>query len=294
MTSIVNKSISKNIQESSKSFIDPAGRELRIIEDIQTLSMAEELGCTVHEIYVESLRQGIYPYRYVRNLKVITANEQLRLAESSVVVVGAGGLGGEVLILLSRLGIGHLLVVDHDVFDETNLNRQALSRNNNLGSLKAEEAIKELKSINPGVKVTSYPEKINRSNSIKILKGSDVIVDALDNTFDRFVLEAAAKNLGIPLVHGAVAGFEGHLMTIFPKDRGLELIYGKGPIPRVIKSAPESILGIPALTPAIIASFQVMEVLKIILGRGAVIRNHLFYLDLEAGLIDTFSFDESS
>ena len=119
-----------------------------------------------------------------------------------------------------------------------------------------------------------------------------MVGDCLDNVPDRFLLERASKKLRIPLVHGALAGFEGQLMTIFPDDPGLKNIYGKAEVGASVNSSksPESVLGVPAPTPSLIATLQVMEVLKIILKRGRIFRNILLHVDLEAGQMNEFSF----
>ena len=128
--------------------------------------------------------------------------------------------------------------------------------------------------------MTAFHARLDSSNADEILTGSDVIVDALDNVSDRFTLEDFVKNLGIPLIHGAVAGFEGQLMTIFPDDAGMENIYGKRTNSTPPEKSPVSILGVPAVTPAIIASYQVIEAVKIILKKDNILRNMLVYMDL--------------
>jgi molybdopterin/thiamine biosynthesis adenylyltransferase len=204
-------------------------------------------------------------------------------------VVGAGGLGGHVILLLARLGIGRLKVVDSDVFDESNLNRQALSSHAALGDPKAEEAVKVVGSINPGVLVSSYEMRLTVSNAPEILKDADVVVDALDNVSDRFVLEEAAHDLGIPMVHGALAGFEGQLMTIFPGDAGLSYLYGNKGAGRDKTRSPEAVLGVPTPTPCLVATLQAMEVVKIILNRGRIFRNSMVHVDLETGQMNVFT-----
>jgi molybdopterin/thiamine biosynthesis adenylyltransferase len=285
--------IDKKLRMRSRKVTDPAGREVQILEDNHAVKIASELGCTVHEIYTEALTIGIYPYRYLRNRETISAQEQLKLAESRVAVVGAGGLGGQVLLLLARIGIGQLVVIDHDVFDETNLNRQALCSTGSIGKSKSEEAVSVLASINAGVEVTSFRVKIDITNAQEILTGSDVVVDALDNVPDRRILENALKQLGIPLVHAAVAGLEGQIMTIFPPDDGLGNLYGREGEDKPAEENPEFILGVPALIPTVVATFQAMEVLKILLQRGKPFRNMMVYLDLEAGSINEFFFDNT-
>jgi molybdopterin/thiamine biosynthesis adenylyltransferase len=281
--------MNEEIQKRSRTIKDLTGRDVRILEDHTALKIAGGRHCTVREVYTEALRLGIFPYRYLRNRQAISNEEQLKLAESQVTVVGAGGLGGQVILLLGRIGIGCLVVVDQDVFDETNLNRQALSSRNVLGRSKSETAVSVINDINPGVDVMSYRIKIDPANVLDTMAGSDVVVDALDNIPDRFILERGAKKMGIPLVHGAVAGLNGQIMTIFPNDVGLENLYGTGTIRKAAAASPESVLGVPTLTPAMIATLQAMEVLKIILNRGKTFRNKMVYIDMETGQMNQFS-----
>lgn len=276
------------IRLRSMKIMDPAAREVEVLKDSEAIALADEYCCGVHEVYIVALTVGIYPYRYVRNREIISTEEQLRLAQSRVVVVGAGGLGGHVILLLARLGVGHLVVVDNDVFDETNLNRQALCSERALGRSKSEQAVKEVGSINPGVKVLPYEVKLEPHNATEILAGSNVVVDALDNVPDRLALEGATKKLGIPMVHGALAGFEGQLMTIFPEDPGLKHLYRDWRTDLDKSKSPEAVLGVPITTPSIIATLQAMEVIKIILNRGRLFRNTMLYIDLEAGQLNEF------
>jgi molybdopterin/thiamine biosynthesis adenylyltransferase len=282
--------IGKELEKGSKKILDPAGREIRVMEEDQAEKTAAKYSKSIHNIYLEALKRGISPYRYIRNQNSISIDDQLKLAESCIAVLGAGGLGGHVITLLARIGIGHLIIVDHDVFDETNLNRQSLSNRNIIGKSKSEGARSVIASINPGVEVSAYETKINTLNVEELLTGSNVVVDALDNIHDRFILQDAAIKLGIPLVHGAVAGFEGQVATIFPDDPDLEKIYGRDRTDRPKKNNPESILGVPAFAPSVIASFQAMEAIKIILGKEPTFRNKLGYIDLEKGQINKFSF----
>jgi molybdopterin/thiamine biosynthesis adenylyltransferase len=275
-------------------FTDKAARKLQVLEDEQATKTATELGLTVHDVYSAALSLGIVPYRYVRNIDAISVEEQRKLAGSRVGVVGAGGLGGQVILLLARVGIGHLIVVDHDLFDETNLNRQALCHGGSIGRPKSEQAVAAVRSINPGVEVTPHQAKIDASNAQEILDGSDVVVDALDNVPSRFALERATKALKIPLVHGAVAGFDGRMMTIFPEDPGLKNLYGSEQVKVDDAKRPEAILGVPVLTPSFIANLQAMEAVKIILERGKLFRNAMLHVDLEGGQVSVFSFKQSN
>ena len=284
------KRLHESIREKAANIMDPSGRSVKVLKDQDALAIADEYKCSVHDVYREMLKKGFYPYRYIRNLDAVSPEEQLKLAESKVAVIGAGGLGGNVILLLARVGIGTLVVVDQDVFDETNLNRQALCNANTLGMPKANAAVPAVEAVNPGVKIFPYRVKLDASNCEGILAGSDVIVDALDNVPDRFLLEGAARKLEIPLVHGTLAGFEGWIMTIFPGDPGLKNIYGANEAKQADQESPQALLGVPGVTPFLIAAFQAMEVLKILLGRGNIIRDRMIHIDLESGCLNEFFF----
>lgn len=270
---------------------DPAGRQVSVIYETRAINIAATHSCSLQDVYVNALKSEVWPSRYLRNRDSVSINDQIRLAESRVGVVGAGGLGGHVCLLLARIGVGLLRVIDHDDFDETNLNRQALSDLAKTGKSKAETAASTLGSVNPAVKVTPVIRRINEENAEDLLNGLDVVVDALDNVRTRFVIAVAARRLNIPLVHGAVAGFEGRVMTIFPEDQGFERLYGARDSLDTHTPSPEALLGVPSITPAIIAALQTMEVLKIILDRGRLLRNRMGYMDLEKCRLELFSFD---
>lgn len=281
------------LKSAAESALQPSGEEIPILREKRAAALAAQWGLPLRTVHDAAMQAGIYPMRYTRNRGSLSLEEQIGLSRAQVSVIGAGGLGGCVIELLARLGIGRLLVVDHDRFDETNLNRQALSRADNVGAFKAEEAVRAVNAINPAVEVISHTARLTEANAEAVLIGSLAAVDALDNIPDRFLLEAAAQRLAIPLVHAALAGFEGQLMTIFPHDRGLEMLYGRPPARRDHPVRPEAVLGVPTPTPALLATLQAMEVLKILTGRGQPIRNAMLHIDLETGAFDTFSFDPS-
>jgi molybdopterin/thiamine biosynthesis adenylyltransferase len=281
--------LQREIASSAEATTDPADRTVSVLKDAQATALAAAFDCRLHQVYAAALDQNIWPFRYVRNRQIISAAEQLKLAEATVAVVGAGGLGGTVILLLARMGIGHLKVVDGDVFDETNLNRQALSSVDNLGTPKVEAAVEVVAAVNPGVRLTALRETIDRQSARQIFGGVDVVVDALDNAPDRLAAAAAAREIGIPFVHGALAGFDAQVMTIFPQDTGLKLLYGEK-TQKDDPQRPEAVLGVPAITPSLVASLQAMEVLKILLQRGESLRNRLLHVDLESSRFDVFSF----
>jgi molybdopterin/thiamine biosynthesis adenylyltransferase len=290
MDSVTTAQLEKLVRDVSGQISDPAHRNVWVLEDCPARKLSERCARSMRDIYLAALNQSIWPHRYVRNRDILALEDQLKLANARVAVIGAGGLGGTVILLLARIGVGFLTVVDGDVFDETNLNRQTLSETANIGVPKAVEAAKKVRDINPAVEVSVFRHNINSANADSILAGAHVVVDALDNIPDRMTIGTAAQRIGIPLVHGALAGFDAQIMTIFPEDPGLERIYGKAQTPRNDPGRPEAILGVPAPTPSIVATIQAMEVIKILLDRGQLIRNRMLYIDLEGSRFDSFSF----
>jgi len=275
--------IQQAIEDHAEETTTLAGEKVQVLYEERAITVAGLYGLSLGEVFKQALSQDIVPYRYIRNQGIISIKDQLKLAVSRVAVVGAGGLGGNVIILLARTGIGHLVVIDADKFDETNLNRQALCVRENIGRPKAAEAVEKVKEINPAVEVIAHVGRLTSENAGEILRDVDVIVDALDNVLDRFVLERTAKELSVPMVHAGIAGFEGQLMSIFPQDPGLELVYGDPEKWQRPKRTPEVVLGVPAVTASLLATLQAMEVLKILLGKGEAMRNKILRPDLETG-----------
>jgi molybdopterin-synthase adenylyltransferase len=292
MTPIVPVDIDSEILTNAESISDSAGREVKIIREARAIELAKKHHVHLRSIYKNAFELGICPYRYIRNRDSITPADQLKLIQSRVAVIGAGGLGGYIILLLARIGIGSLKIADPEKFDETNLNRQALALANTINMHKVETARQMVESINPAVELTAYPVAINKDNAGEILKGVAVIADALDNIPDRLLLQEQAAKLKIPLVHAAVAGFEGQIATIYPDDFTLNPIYGKPGAKDLKSDSAESVLGVPALTPAFIGSLQVMEILKILLNRGNTFRKQMLYADLETGDFHQLSLEE--
>lgn len=275
------------ISSHRQSFIDPAGRKTAVLDDAAAQRAAEHAGCSLAAVYRAALALQVWPLRYIRNRDSLSAEEQYRLAEARVAVIGAGGLGGTVILLLARMGIGFLAVVDNDVFDETNLNRQFIATSAGIGKFKSEEAAAMVGQINPAVEVRSFPIPFDDQNASAILDGIEVAVDALDNVPDRMVLGKQTRTRGIPLVHAAIAGFEGRVMTLFPEDPGLEVLYGEH-TPKSDPQRPEAVLGVPTVTPALLATLQAAEVVKVLLQRGKPLRKAMLHVNLEKGGFERF------
>ncbi|WBW99746.1 HesA/MoeB/ThiF family protein [Oceanirhabdus sp. W0125-5] len=214
--------------------------------------------------------------RYKRNMNTLTEEENKKLKDFKVCVIGCGGLGGYVIEMLGRLGIGHITCVDGDVFDESNLNRQILSDEISLGMSKAEKAAQRMKIVNSIIEVTSIDEMFTEINAVETLEGNHVVVDALDCIESRLLLQNVCEELKIPLIHGAIAGWYGQVSTILPGDRTLDFIYSRKKSSRGV----EQELGNPSFTPAHIASLQVSEVVKLLLGRGEVLTKKIMFIDM--------------
>ena len=234
----------------------------------------------------ESLRElasGQMPERYLRNMGTIGTAGQLRLLQAKVAVVGAGGLGGHVIELLARQGVGHLVIIDGDSFVCHNLNRQILATEQTIGMNKALAAADRVAGVNPDVEVTAVSQMLDSSNAVKWLTGMDVIVDALDTFSSRRMLLGVAQQLRIPWVHAAIAGFTGQVATILPDDQGISVLFARR---TEADRGVEAVLGNPAATPAVAAALQSQEVVKLITGVGQPLSGQLLYFDLEYNLFE--------
>lgn len=276
--------LASEIQAQSSVAAHPSGRPCPVLAEEKAWSLSVAFQCSVRQVSVHALEQGIILKRYLRNLESMDVAEQLELVRSRVAVIGAGGLGGQVILTLARLGIGEICVVDPDVFDETNLNRQVLCTVNTLGQPKARIAAETVHDLNPSVEVIGHKQRFGQENGRHLLAGARVAVDCLDSVQDRFTLENTAKGLEIPMVHAAIDGFLAQVMTIYPQDPGLAQLYGPE------QKARRSPAGNPIFAPSVAALFQAMEVFKVILGRGNLIRKSLLFLDLEACRLDHVPF----
>lgn len=212
--------------------------------------------------------------RYVKNMSTLSQEENESLGTKRVGVIGCGGLGGYILEMLARLGVGELTAVDGDTFDTTNLNRQLFATEEVMGLSKTDIAVRRLRLVNSDVKVNPVQALLNAENAIEICRGHDVLVDALDNVHSRLLLQKTAAELDIPMVHGAIAGWYGQVTTILPGDDTLSKLYQD-----VEDRGVETELGNPSFTPALVASLQVAEVVKLLIGRGELLSGRIFYID---------------
>ncbi|MEE4241218.1 MAG: HesA/MoeB/ThiF family protein [Desulfopila sp.] len=267
----------------------PDGTPYRSLSCNHENLIAEEAECSLREVQLTALRQGIVPERYSRNQMTFSSEEQITLLRSHVAVIGQGGLGGTVTEILARLGIGMLTLVDGDIFEESNLNRQLLSTMNTLGMKKAEAGKERVQIINPAVEVRSITEFFSEKNGRTILENVHLAVDCLDTIPSRFVLEEACRRNRIPLVSAAIGGNSGQATVIYPEDVGLQRIYGNRP--STTQKGVEKKLGTPSYTATLMAAIECAEIAAILCKNSSCLRNHLLMVNIEDKSIDKISLD---
>jgi molybdopterin/thiamine biosynthesis adenylyltransferase len=279
---VVN-SVQRRVQKLAVETRGPQGEPLRTISLAHVQELATDAGLARRDVEIQALQERVLPVRYMRNLGTVGWEGQLAILQSTVGIVGAGGLGGWVIEGLARMGVGRLIVIDGDVFEENNLNRQAFCREVELGRPKAEAARQRVAEVNAAVEVVAHPVRVDEEQMVQLLQGADVLVDALDALPTRLALQRASRRLGVPMVHGAIAGYVGQVMTIFPEDVGLYGLYGGERVP---EHGIEAQWGNPAATPMMVAAWEIQEVVKLLTDRGELLRHRLLFMDSEVGTVD--------
>jgi adenylyltransferase/sulfurtransferase len=212
--------------------------------------------------------------RYDRQIMIRGIGEagQEKLKKARVVIAGSGGLGSPAAIYLAVAGIGTIRIIDHDQVELSNLNRQILHWDRDIGKRKVDSSAEKLRQLNPHVKIEPVAETISQGSIASLVAGFDAIVDAMDNLPTRFLLNKAAVDSGIPFFHGAVYGFEGRAMTVIPgKTACLKCLYrGLPPVEKF------PVIGV---TPAIIGCIQATEVIKYIAGIGELLTDRILVYD---------------
>jgi adenylyltransferase/sulfurtransferase len=197
---------------------------------------------------------------------------QEKLKNSKVFIAGAGGLGSPISIYLAVAGVGNITMVDHDIVELSNLNRQILHGDTDINRKKTESAEETLTNLNSDINVNIITETITDENVLDLVGDSDLIIDAMDNFDTRHTLNKAAFDLDIPYFHGAVSGFDGQATTIIPgKTACLNCIFPQSP--------PKSVFPIIGLTPGLIGVIQANEVVKYITGKGKLLENEILLWD---------------
>jgi len=219
------------------------------------------------------------PVRYARQIKIrgFGPEGQLKLKNSRIVVAGVGGLGCYSSLSLASAGVGRLTLIDEGFVEMSNLNRQVLYRDSDLGKAKAEVARERLSQVNPLIDIVSVGVKITGENAGDLIRGAHVVVDGMDNFPGRMILNAACFKEGMPFVYGGIHGLKGMVTTIIP---------GKTPCLACMTSgSSEATNGVPVLgsVPALIGSIQALETVKLLTGIGRPLAGKLLSFDGELG-----------
>jgi molybdopterin/thiamine biosynthesis adenylyltransferase/rhodanese-related sulfurtransferase/proteasome lid subunit RPN8/RPN11/molybdopterin converting factor small subunit len=218
--------------------------------------------------------------RYARHLSIPEVGEsgQMKLLASKVLLIGAGGLGCPAAIYLAAAGVGTLGIVDDDLVDESNLQRQILHTTDRIGTSKVESAKKTIQALNPGCNVKTYPTRLTSENVLEIFQGYDVIVDGSDNFPTRYLVNDACVKLGKPCVHGSIYRFEGQLTVFWPgKGPCYRCLYPAPPPPELAPSCADA--GVLGVLPGVIGVLEAIEAIKIIVGFGEVLTGKLVHYD---------------
>ena len=221
--------------------------------------------------------------RYARHIILPQVGEegQLKLLDSKVLVIGAGGLGSPALLYLAAAGVGTIGIIDNDVVDDSNLQRQVIHSTDRIGVLKAESAKQTIKGINPDVNVEIHAFRLDASNVNDVISQYDVIVDGTDNFDTRYIVNDAAVPLGKPVIHGSIFRFEGMVSTFVPGDGPCyRCLYPEAPPPELAPSCSEA--GVLGVLPGIVGSLQANEALKLLIGYGEPLVGRLLTFDAQS------------
>ena len=218
--------------------------------------------------------------RHARNIPAISEKGMEKLAASHVFVAGCGGLGGNMIECLARAGVGRITVADGDVFEESNLNRQILSTPDNMGQSKALAAAERIRAIDPSIEAVPLCDILTKENAASLMADADLVIDALDSIEARLMLEDAAAEADIPLIHGAVSGWDLQVMLIPPGSGLLHDIYADAESP-----GRPSVL---SFTPAVCAGLEASLAVSYLTEGASALDGRLFSMslkDMRSGII---------
>lgn len=219
--------------------------------------------------------------RYSRHLIMpeVGVEGQEKLINSSVLCIGAGGLGSPLALYLAAAGVGHLGILDFDVVDFSNLQRQIIHSEETIGELKVESAKKALLKLNSDIKITTYNEMLTSENAMEIIKDYDIVVDGTDNFATRYLVNDSCVLLGKPNVYGSIFRFEGQV-SVFDAKKGpcYRCLYPEPPPPGLVPSCAEG--GVLGILPGIIGTLQAAEAVKLIIEQGKPLIGRLMFLDV--------------
>ncbi len=260
-----------------------AARSLRELGYTNVKSMSGGFGAWKRSGYEFELPHVLTPdqeIRYSRHTMLPEVGEagQIKLLKSKVLCIGAGGLGSPSSMYLAAAGVGTIGLIDDDVVDTSNLQRQIVHNTERVGMAKVESAAQTLVGLNPDVTVNQYQTRLTSDNVLEILEGYDVIVDGADNFQTRYLVNDAALRFGIPVIHASIFRFEGQL-TVFPAEGGpcYRCLYPEPPPPEEAPSCAEA--GVLGVLPGVMGVLQATEAVKLILGQGDTLAGRLLMYD---------------
>ena len=229
--------------------------------------------------------------RYARHLTLpqIGVEGQAQLKASKVFCVGAGGLGSPALLYLAAAGIGHLSIIDDDNIERSNLQRQILHADEDVGASKAESAMLRLRELNPSISVEVHPQRLTSENALQLIAGHDIVIDGTDNIPTRYLVNDACELLHIPWVYGSIYRFEGQV-SVFNLNDGPTYrdLFPTPPPPESVPSCEDG--GVLGVLPGVIGSIQATEAIKVLLGIGEPLRGRLLIYDALEMSMRTLSF----
>jgi len=218
--------------------------------------------------------------RYARHVRLPEVGEagQLQLLGARVLLVGAGGLGSPAALYLAAAGVGTIGIVDDDVVDASNLQRQVLHNVDRIGMPKVDSARESLVALNPDVKVIAHSERLRATNALQIMTGYDVVVDGGDNFPTRYLVNDVSLHLQVPVVHGSIFRFEGQV-SVFDPYQGpcYRCVHPLPPPPELAPSCAEA--GVLGVLPGVIGSIQAMEAIKLLLDLGETLTGRILVYD---------------
>ena len=218
--------------------------------------------------------------RYSRHILLpeVGGKGQKKIIQAKVLIVGAGGLGSPAALYLAAAGIGTIGLIDSDVVDLSNLQRQVIHHTSDVGRSKVLSGKEKIQALNPDVNVVMYEERLTAGNALKIVGGYDVVIDGVDNFPTKFLINDACFFAGKPLVHGGILRFDGRVTTIIPKKSACyRCVFKKPPPEGLVASCQEA--GVIGVLAGIIGTIQATEVLKLILGIGRPLTDRLLDFD---------------
>lgn len=219
-------------------------------------------------------------HRYSRHILLPEVGQegQLKLLDAKVLLIGAGGLGSPAALYLAAAGVGTIGIVDSDIVEESNLQRQVIHDSDTLGVLKAESAKERILRLNKDVTVITHPVRLDTTNVHDLIRNYDIVLDGSDNFDTRYALNDAAVALRIPVVHGSIFRFEGMVSTFVPYEGPCyRCLYPEAPPPELAPSCSEA--GVLGVLPGIVGCLQANEVLKLIVGYGHPLTGRLLTFD---------------